>query len=60
MFEAAGLGQKISKKAYDVEIPKLRWALLEAHFALKDTKIPVCIIISGADGARALTTALRG
>ena len=51
MFEAAELGQKISKEEYDAELPRLRSALLEAHFALKDTRIPVCIIISGADGA---------
>lgn len=51
MFEAAELGQTISKRKYDAELPKLREALLEAHFALKGTKVPVCIIISGADGA---------
>ncbi len=51
MFEAAELGQSISKRQYDVAAPKLRTALLEAHFALSKTKIPVIVIVSGADGA---------
>lgn len=51
MFEAAELGQTIPKAEYDAELPKLRSALLEAHFALKDTKAPVIVIVSGADGA---------
>ena len=51
MFEAAEVGQTITKQKYAAAIPKLRAALLEAHFALKDTKIPVIVIISGADGA---------
>lgn len=51
MFEVAELGHKISKQEYERELPRLRARLLEAHFALKDTKSAVCIIISGADGA---------
>jgi polyphosphate:AMP phosphotransferase len=51
MFEAAELGRSISKTVYDRELPKLRSALLDAHFALREAKIPVIIIISGADGA---------
>ncbi len=51
MFEAAELGRKISKVTYDRELPKLRSALLEAHFALKNTRRQVIVIISGADGA---------
>ncbi len=51
MFEAAELGQKVSEKKYQAALPKMRSALLEAHFALKVAKIPVIIIISGADGA---------
>jgi polyphosphate:AMP phosphotransferase len=51
MFEAAELGQKLTKVQYDAELAKLRPALLEAHFALKDTKVPVIVIVSGADGA---------
>jgi AMP-polyphosphate phosphotransferase len=51
MFEAAELGRTISKSKYDAELPRLRSALLQAHFALKDTRAPVIIIVSGADGA---------
>ena len=51
MFEAAELGRKLTKAQYDAALPKLRSALLQAHFALKDTKSPVIVIISGADGA---------
>ncbi|KAF0174702.1 MAG: hypothetical protein FD161_3533 [Limisphaerales bacterium] len=51
MFEAAELGQKLTKAQYDAELARLRPALLEAHFALKDTKVPVIVIVSGADGA---------
>ena len=51
MFEAAELGQTLSKVDYDEGLAKLRPALLEAHFALKDTKVPVIVIVSGADGA---------
>lgn len=51
MFEAAELGQKLTKAQYDAELAKLRPALLEAHFALKDTKVPVIVVVSGADGA---------
>ena len=51
MFESVELGRTLSKKKYDHALPKLRAALLEAHFAIKAAKIPVIIIVSGADGA---------
>ncbi|MBI4325548.1 MAG: polyphosphate:AMP phosphotransferase [Chloroflexi bacterium] len=51
MFEAAELGRKVAKKEFQAQIPKLRANLLNAHFALRSTKIPVIIVISGADGA---------
>ena len=51
MFEAAELGQKVSREVYDAELPKLRSALLNAHFALRTQKFPVIVIVSGADGA---------
>lgn len=51
MFEAAELGRQLTKAQYDAALPKLRAALLNAHFALKDTKVPVIVIVSGADGA---------
>ena len=51
MFEAAELGRTISKRKYDAELPKLRAALQAAQAALKDTRVPVIVVVSGADGA---------
>ena len=51
MFEAAELGRRLTKAEYEAALAKLRPALLEAHFALKDTKVPVIVVVSGADGA---------
>ena len=51
MFEAAELGQKVAKKEFEEELPRLRAELLEAHFELRKHRFPVIIIVSGADGA---------
>jgi polyphosphate:AMP phosphotransferase len=51
MFETAELGHKVSKEEYAAEVPKLREELLNAHFALKEAKLPVIIIVSGAEAA---------
>ena len=52
MFESAELGHKIDKKAYAVEEPELRTALLEAQFDLAHARsFPVIILIGGVDGA---------
>jgi polyphosphate:AMP phosphotransferase len=51
MFEAAELGRVMSKEDFDSLIPELRARLLKAQFALRSTKTPVIVIISGADGA---------
>lgn len=52
MFESAELGHKIDKETYKAEEPKLREALLNAQFDLKDKgKFPVIILISGVEGA---------
>ena len=52
MFEAAELGHKIDKKTYAKEAPKVREALLEAQYALKEKPdFPVIILVSGVDGA---------
>jgi AMP-polyphosphate phosphotransferase len=51
MFEAAELGRTISKTKYEHQLPQLRSRLLQAHFALRDTRMPVIILVSGADGA---------
>jgi len=51
MFEAAELGRKIPKAEYQKQVPELRAGLLEAQRALRDAKVPVIVVISGADGA---------
>ena len=52
MFESAELGHKIDKATYDMEVPKLREALLEAQLNLgKQSKFQVIILIGGLDGA---------
>jgi len=52
MFESAELGHKIDKVTYDMEVPKLREALLDAQMDLaKSSKFPVIILIGGLDGA---------
>ncbi|MEY2633137.1 MAG: hypothetical protein RIR00_1791, partial [Pseudomonadota bacterium] len=52
MFEAAELGHKIDKATFKEEVPKLRAALLDAQFELREQpRFPVIILISGVDGA---------
>jgi len=52
MFESAELGHTIDKKTFRAEIPKLREALLDAQFDLRENgSFPVVILISGVDGA---------
>lgn len=52
MFESAELGHRIEKSEYDLEVPKLREALLDAQFELaQNAKFQVIIIIGGVDGA---------
>lgn len=51
MFEAAELGRKISKKKFGEEEPLLHIKLLEVQRKLRDTGIPVIIIVSGVEGA---------
>ncbi len=52
MFEAAELGHKIDKNTYVSEAAKIREALLEAQYALKEKPdFPVVILVSGVDGA---------
>jgi polyphosphate:AMP phosphotransferase len=51
MFEAAELGQKVSKHDFDAALPDLRAELLAAQRALKSTRSPLVIIISGVQGA---------
>jgi polyphosphate:AMP phosphotransferase len=51
MFETAELGRTVSRQEYDAGLTKLQAALLNAQRALKEKKIPVIIVVSGADGA---------
>jgi len=51
MFEAAELGQEMSKAQYEREVPELREALLGAQLAVRDARFPVIIVIGGVDGA---------
>ncbi len=51
MFETAELGKKLSKEEYAVELPAIRARLLAAQFALRSTRVPVIVVIAGADGS---------
>ena len=51
MFEAAELGRKVSKAAYQGEVPELRTRLLEAQWALRHSELSVVLIVSGPEGA---------
>ena len=52
MFESAELGHTIDRKAFRAEVQKLREALLEAQFELREKgNFQVLSIISGLDGA---------
>ncbi len=50
MLDTATSGA-ISKRQFEAHEPKLRWRLLQAHFALRDRKFPVLVLISGSDAA---------
>lgn len=52
MFESAEIGHHIDKATYKKEEPKLREALLDIQYELKDKgEFPVIILINGVDGA---------
>lgn len=52
MFESAELNHKISKRAFEKELPALRNSLLQLQSELVGVaKFPVIIIIGGVDGA---------
>ncbi len=51
MFETAELGRKVEKDLWAREEPRLRTKLLDAQRALTEARIPVIVVISGADGA---------
>lgn len=51
MFEAAELGRHVPKREYETEVPNLRAGLLQAQRDLREAKVPLMIVVSGADGA---------
>jgi len=52
MFESAELDHTIDKETFKAEVLKLREALLEAQFELREKgKFPVLVLVSGVDGA---------
>jgi len=59
MFEAAELGHEISKAEYEKEIPVLRAGLLEAQRRLQEARVPLILVVSGADGAGKSETVSR-
>ena len=51
MFEAAELGHEISKPDYVKQVPAIRAGLLQAQRDLIEARVPLILIVSGADGA---------
>ncbi len=51
MFEAVELGRKISKQEFATEEPQLHTRLLAIQRELRNSDIPVIIIVSGVEGA---------
>jgi polyphosphate:AMP phosphotransferase len=51
MFEGVELGRSIPKDVYAAEMPKLREGLLRAQRLLIQNKVPLILVIAGADGA---------
>ena len=51
MFETAELGRKATKQEFEKQEPELRASLLKAQFDLRNTRIPVMVLISGVEGA---------
>jgi polyphosphate:AMP phosphotransferase len=51
MFEAAEQGHEISGRDYEKEVPLLRAELLQAQRDLLAAKVPLILVVAGADGA---------
>ncbi len=51
MLESAEQGLSLSEPAYERNLRALRSKLLAAHFALRDSRRQVIVVISGSDGA---------
>jgi polyphosphate:AMP phosphotransferase len=51
MFEAAELGRKLSREAFDAMAPALRTRLLDLQQRLRLADFPVIVVFAGVDGA---------
>ncbi len=51
MFEAAELGCKVTRAAFDEAAPALRTELLDLQMRLKEADCPVIVVLAGVDGA---------
>lgn len=51
MFNSIELGLEVSKEEYEQRLPKLRASLLAAQHALRGSKTPVIVVVSGVEGA---------
>lgn len=51
MFEAAEVGRIVSKKEYKAREPQLHTELLAVQRELKESNIPVIVVVSGVEGA---------
>ncbi len=51
MFEAAELGQKVSKREFDAIAPELRVEMVELQQAMRKSDFPVIVLFAGVDGA---------
>jgi polyphosphate:AMP phosphotransferase len=51
MFEAAELGQQVSKEEYKRRAPELRTRLLDLQQQLRGASFPVIVVFAGVDGA---------
>ena len=51
MFEATKVGRTVSKEDFKAQQEELRTLLLEAQRELRETNIPVIVLVSGVEGA---------
>ncbi|HYQ46575.1 MAG TPA: polyphosphate:AMP phosphotransferase [Polyangiaceae bacterium] len=51
MLKSAELGRTLSKQDYDAALGELRTSLLKAQVEVEQAKIPVIVLLNGADGA---------
>jgi polyphosphate:AMP phosphotransferase len=49
VLKSAELGLVVRKEEYDRQLPKLRLALLQAHWKIHEAKVPVIVVISGPE-----------